>query len=337
MVDVVDVYRDVLMHCSKMQKYNVFKLLMLFGIMAVFSFGLVAESHAADSAAAREAAKKKRARALAVDSEDKPYVSGNTVNFSRLYWSLGKFELDDDEAIDYFIRINDCNLYKRYFYDEFEWNRIQEATRTYIKTNLTNFPTRFEIVRPIEFSRYNVEEAYFQLEEEFIADEVKRIDFFSHDVRADDSECADYRMYDVYPVDIMLELTRPFSFEYVPVENDLARLYLDEIERAFEDAHFKFKKLHYKRLAYMKLKVEISQFKGTKVAALSEGGSKAIVYGRINGVEIYADSALTKPLYYENMSQKRKRRLAKSRRNTEDEDEKKEKSDNPFERATESK
>ena len=306
-----------------------FRFLALLAVLAAFLFTDIAESYAGDV----KSSSKRRSKMEQRQGDDKPYVPGNALNFSRLYWTLGKFEIDDNEAIDYFIRINDCKLYKRYFYDEFEWKRIQEATKSYIKNNLTNFPTRFEIVRPIEFGRYNVADAYFELEEEFIADEVKRIDFVSHDVRHADSECADYNMYDVYPVDIMLELTRPFSFEFVPVENDLARLYLDEIERAFEDNDFKYKKMHYKRTAYMKLKVEISQFKGTKVAPLSEGGSKAIVYGRINGVEVYADVGLQRPLYYENLSQKRKRRIAKKRA-SEEEVEQEPESDNPFERAS---
>lgn len=310
------------------KKYMNYKMLAITLLAAIFTFTTIAESFASDFRTGKRRSSKQQE-----SSEEKPYVAGNVINFSRLYWSLGKFELDDASAVDYFIRINDCNLYKRYFYDEFEWKRIQEATKNYIKTNLTNFPTRFEIVRPIEFDRYNVADEYFELNEEYIADEVKRIDFFSRDIRYDDSDCADYNMYEVYPVDIMLELTRPFTLKYVPVERDLARLYLDEIERRFEDSNFTYKKQHYKRSAYMKLKVEISQYKGTKIAPLSEGGSKAIVFGRINGVEVYADSTLEKPLYYENMVQKRKRRIAVKKEKPAEE--KKPVSDNPFERAAE--
>lgn len=283
-----------------------FNKVFFFGVLCLSAINLVI----APARAERQAVK--------VD-EAKPYVKANHQNFSRLYWALGKFEIQDDQAIDEFIKINDCGFFEQYYFDDFEWDRVREATRNYIKTNLAEFPTRFEIIRPIELGTYDVEGQYFDILPDFKADEVKQISFYTYQDRL--APCVDYELYKRYPFELILSLTRPFTFTEVPVETELAKLYLEDLERQFENLNFKTKEQRYKRVVYMNIKAQMVRYKTTKYASAADGGAKAVVFGRIDAIEIYSDPALTRPLYFEEMSKKRRRRIVRKETPEEDESE----------------
>jgi len=89
------------------------------------------------------------------------YILGTYLELTKLYWTLNKFDINDNQAIENFLIITECDLYKRYHDNEFEWTQIIEDTRKYIANNLPMWPTTYEIIIPLYLDRYDIENKIF--------------------------------------------------------------------------------------------------------------------------------------------------------------------------------
>ncbi len=57
------------------------------------------------------------------------YATPNMQNLSKLYWRLGVFNPDDKKIIDNYLIINECDVYRNFYRDDFEWANVRDATR----------------------------------------------------------------------------------------------------------------------------------------------------------------------------------------------------------------
>ena len=103
---------------------------------------------------------------------------------------------------------------------------------------------------------------------------------------------------------------------------ELAELYLEEARAYYEHMPHYLKTRKYEKVAYLRLKVSLFQYKET-VRAMS-GYDRAVVYGRLEGIEIYADYKKLKPLYVKEIKD---RRIRKKRKRDAKKSTKKKKSD----------
>ena len=84
-------------------------------------------------------------------------------------------------------------------------------------------------------------------------------------------------------------------------------MYLDEARRKFEYLPAKLQMSEYERRAYMRLKIRITKYKETTRGIA--GDLRAVVFGKIEGVEVYADTKKMKPMYISEIKDKRLRRF----------------------------
>lgn len=245
------------------------------------------------------------------DQEETEFVPTTFRNLSKLYWAIGKLSLNDNQAIDNYMRINECAIYLDYYQNEFEWRRIREAARQAIKLQIEQdeFPEHFEVIREIQLGKYNMEDEYFELKPGSKMNSITRIDVITNTIGP---ICGRRGEIENYPLNIILTLTPPMELTKLPVPPELARLYLDKILREYEGLPDRLKK-QYKdaRRAYVRLKVKIMQFRETQRVGpvTSDAGlMRAVVLGHLQGFEVYADRELTMPLYTKKVEFKRARR-----------------------------
>lgn len=236
------------------------------------------------------------------------YVEPNYSNISKMYWAIGKFDVSDDKMIDYYLMINECELYQQYFNNDFEWKKIEDATRELIQNNMQQFPTHFEIMSAISLGRYNEDKEEFEIED---ADKVRgkrRLDLEMNQLGYKEVCSHAGYIYD-YPDNIIVILNRPLVIEKIPVKRELARLYIEEAKSFYDSLPTALQMQHYQRLAFLRLKIHITQYKDT--IRITGGAVRAVVFGRIDGYEIYADQDKLKPLYYKSFEGGRFSRLHK--------------------------
>ncbi|MEZ5918786.1 MAG: DUF4852 domain-containing protein [Alphaproteobacteria bacterium] len=236
------------------------------------------------------------------------YEEGTVAGFSKLYWRLGKFDIENDEDIDNFLMINECDLYRDYFHNEFEWHDIRKAGREHIQKQKKNFPLRFTFMQPINLADYNFKKEGFN-----IADEYKILGVLRFEMMATDnkSKICD-RDYPIprYPKGLIVQLSRPFSLDFLPLDQEKAEKFNAEKTEDFMKLSADKQTndiLYDMRKVYLVMNVRLYSYQ--EDIKTKEGPWLAGFLGILEGYEIYADQARTELLYAESF----RRRKRKSR------------------------
>jgi hypothetical protein len=239
-----------------------------------------------------------------LDKETTPtdeYVDPDFENLSHAYWAIGKFLETNNKAVDNFLLINECDLYQKYYYNEFEWAKLRDAARLHIRRNLATFPTTFEILVPIHLGQYDTSKEQFEIMPDSQMSATRRIDALVNS--ASGGICGITGEIDGYPRNIIVVLSRPFALLNLPVKREIAN---DFIDNAFEDHNPNQVNKLRMRTAYLRLKIRLSQYKET--VYMQQGGLRAVVMATLEGVEVYGDKKRTKLLYSKAISTKRMRK-----------------------------
>jgi hypothetical protein len=94
-----------------------------------------------------------------------------------------------------------------------------------------------------------------------------------------------------YPRNIVVSLNRPFSLKSFPVDPRIAELYIMQTR-----LDYKAKRISkYKRVAYLRFKLRMMQFK--EDIQPSQSSAFAVIYAMLEGWDVFADAAETKPMY----------------------------------------
>ncbi|MBI4031557.1 MAG: DUF4852 domain-containing protein [Proteobacteria bacterium] len=232
------------------------------------------------------------------------YLPTTFQNLSRLYWGIGKFAPDDIDAVNRYLLINECEMYQQYYYNDFEWSKILETTRSFLKENSNKFPTRYEVMVPIFLGRYDMDKEEFDLLDKSKVLGTRKIDVIVNGMK---KICGVSDNIPGYPRDIIVILSQPLSLTRIPVGRELAQLYLEETSRTFSNLPPHLQMIGYERTAYLRLKVRLMQYKDTTL--VNSRDVRAVIFGQLEGIEVYADGNKEKLLYKEDRLKKRLRRV----------------------------
>lgn len=249
----------------------------------------------------------------AIAFNEEKYVDPTFENLAHLYWALGLLNVSDNDMIDNFIAITECELYQTYVNNDLEWKEIRESTRKYLRENYKVFPTDFKITIPLYLGRYNTEGEYFEVDQKESSILAARKIETIYTTRF--GACGINGEVIGYPLNLVLYLNRPFSLPQVPVEKELARLYLEEINMKYAPRNSNnpraVRKQSAVRPAYLQLMFHVHSYKET--IPTPSGMLKAVVYSQIDYIRVYADYEGEKILYEKNMfdldSRARKKRV----------------------------
>lgn len=234
------------------------------------------------------------------------YVSPEYSNLAKAYWSIGKFNLNNDAAIDNFLRITECDLYKVYYHNEFEWGKIRELTRQSIQANMHKFPTQFEVMQPVYIGDYDIEKGEFAVDPESLMTSVRKIDVAYN---SKESVCGSKgQEIEEYPRNIIVYLNRPVVFARLPMPQELAEVFINYADREKESLPIDLRRKSGVRTAFLRLKVRLVQYKDT-VRVAANAPVRALVLTQLEGIEVYADAAKTQLLFRQDIATKKLRRM----------------------------
>lgn len=249
----------------------------------------------------------------AQEAEDQPqeekseeYVEATLENFSRAYWRFRKFDIEDRDAIDNYMRINECDLYREYYHNEFEWSGIRNATKEFLIANKKKFPENFQFVQPISLGEYDFEKKGFNVAKEYRLNGVKRFEIASKSVGVD--VCGDNMPIHNYPKVIALELTRPLIFEFFEVDPELAEEVLAEKMDDYENlpaANKTRQSFLEAREVVMVAKVKMFAYKPSDFQS-RHGYYLAKMLGILEEIEVYADKDRKQLLYRKDLRRKKR-------------------------------
>ena len=228
------------------------------------------------------------------------YEKPTMKNLANLYWALGFLDIENNEHVDNYLKLTECDIYKQYIASEFEWNDIRDATRRFIKKNRDQFPVRFELVQEIKITDYDVKRHAFKINPKYQIQSYRRFQMMTVDSYIDYMFCGGSKLLNMegYPSGVILELSRPFSLTYVPAPLKVAKEYIKTKNTEFQKLRDAAKKAENKydlRIAYLVMQVKI--FASRKIQKTRDGESLLQTMAILEGYEVYGDPG-RKLLFY---------------------------------------
>ncbi len=275
-----------------MFKLKYLQIIVLFALFLVFGGGGTS-LHAEES---KEEEPKKNNSA---------YQKITVENLSHLYWAVGKHKLGNDEAVDNFLFINECDIYQSFASQEFEWQSIRESGKDFIRQNISSFPLRFEFVQALKVKDYDFRREGFDVLDKHKIYSTRRFEMFA--ANALHAICGRRDNIAHYPKVLVIELTRPFSMLFLPVEPETAKKYIASKELFFKSLpkHKQTKEFLYdSRNIYVVMKVKLFSYQGD--SQTPEGIDRADVMGVLEGYDVYADQERTLLLHSESFRRRKK-------------------------------
>lgn len=207
-------------------------------------------------------------------------------NLSKLYWRLGAFDFEDEEAIGNYIKINDCKIYTEYVNDDLEWREILATMKKHLKTHYDTFPLNFQFVLELHLGRYDPEKGGFPLVDKTGFKDAKRIGVDSIDNNLD--ICYSSDPIKDYPKGLIVILDKPFTLDFLKVDEHVAQAYILRKKSEYSNMSEDKRITYYERPAYLRLRMTFSQYHGNMNGESAQ--VTALIYGHINGYEIFEDS-----------------------------------------------
>ena len=212
-------------------------------------------------------------------------------NNARLYWLLHVYSVDNDDMIDNYLKATECDLYSRFFLNEFEWRKVREATRTYLDKFKHTFPRRFEYIQPLSLDRYNFDLKGFPLEEGSVFYQSTRLEMSSYMENGDKCGNQSITKLKGYPPMAMLSIKQPFKLSFIRANEEMAKEYLKFLESKQIDQTRG-------RPAYIRFRVRIDSYLGEEFASQQIYGNFS---GAIESIEVFADREMLFKLYEQPM------------------------------------
>src|SRR6185503_12208850 len=81
-----------------------------------------------------------------------------TITFSNLVKTMVRFNalsLKDDDLLEEYAMITDCDLFKYFYPDDFKWNQVKAAIRESVNMNVATFPTEYQYDTKVQLARYD--------------------------------------------------------------------------------------------------------------------------------------------------------------------------------------
>lgn len=215
------------------------------------------------------------------------YEKPTMQKLSQMYWGISHNDINRDEHIDNFMMINECDIYKDYFHNEFEWRDVREASRAFIQANRKTFPLRFEFVQPLKLGEYDISKKRFDILPDYKILGIRRFEMLPPGYR--DEICGNSWNIEGYPRGLVIELSRPFMLSYLTVEPELAEEFIKEKLKIFNSLKSYAQtqsNLFDTRDAFLIMKVKFFASKGE--TKMQEGIALANVLGVLEGFDVYA-------------------------------------------------
>jgi hypothetical protein len=208
-------------------------------------------------------------------------------NLSKLYWRLGAFDFDDDTAIGNYLKINDCKIFSEYLNDDLEFKEIIKVMKAHLKQESPTFPLNYQFLLELHLGKYDTERQGFPLVDRTAFIDAKRIEVDSIDYNQE--ICFDQGTIKDYPKSVVILLPEPLTLDFIKIDEHVAQAYILRKKSEYSKLSDEKKIRAYERDAFLRLRVTFSQYHGNLRGDI--GQTMAILFGTIDGYEIFEDSA----------------------------------------------
>lgn len=214
------------------------------------------------------------------------YIPASYQSLTRLTWRFNLHPLSDDAAIDDYMRITNCPLYRNYYEHDFLWQRVREGVRRDIRYYSSHFPDRFEMTGGIELGRYDFPTSSFIVPEKYSLSRAGYLEIPIDNVW--ESICTESYRSRLFPMFIRLSADNPFSLTHIPVPPNEAKPLIERLST------YRYKNVYTDRMAMMRVRVRMT---GIRTYAPDSISPHLVYRGQLDEIAIFEDPAMTKLIW----------------------------------------
>lgn len=220
------------------------------------------------------------------DKYTKQYIQPTVENISKLYWKKDVLDTSNDLAIDNFLLINECDLYQKFYDDDFEWLRIRDAAREMLKENKDSFSHQFKMLIPVDLGRYDMKRRGFPLINNTAFQDLRRVEIGGNSNLA--KICEKSGLIEHYPKNLILILNKPFSYDFVNLDEHIAQAYIIRQKYNKIDRPRELQGQNFDRLAFARIRITFSKYQGETKGR--DNFPLGIMFGNLDGIDIFEDA-----------------------------------------------
>lgn len=213
------------------------------------------------------------------------YATPNMKNLSKLYWRLGVFNPNDKKVIDNYLIINECDVYRNFMNDDFEWANVREATKQMLAEKSPAFTNQFKILVPIDLGRYDMDRGGFDLMNDTAFINSRRVQVTGSTTSF--SDCGQQADLAGYPSNVVMILNKPFTFNFVKVDEHVAQAFLLRKRYNTTPLPRELRNKGFQRPAFARMRVTFVRYQGTN--DLQGGRKQAVIFGKLDGIDVFED------------------------------------------------
>lgn len=215
-----------------------------------------------------------------------PYLEGMV----DLLFSNGFVDPNDAEQLRDYVLVKDCDLFKRYFTDDFMWNKIRNRIIADSKTLQNHVDNRYVLDVRFWVTRYNFNTKAFDIRPDSQLDNVNLLTLYTASNGVACSKAKGIERFNKLPSQYQLRLDTPLSLYRIPMAENMGRKILAAMDKTKlpNEAH---------RILYGMVYLTVDSVMGTD-------GNQAVLLGRVDKLEFYLDQARTRrirTLYYSDL------------------------------------
>ncbi len=238
----------------------------------------------------------------AINFKGDDYKYGNYPNTTYLYWSFGLPDISNDSHVDYFLQVNECELFKKYYGNEFEWGPLRETTREFLSNKRDKFSRKLYFDLPIKVGQYNIENGHFGVISTNFNSGQR--DFFPYLDTRQAVNCGigrgvkqEDKFFYVYPLEPVFRFIRPLMVPHIKVDEETAK----ELVQGWKDV---YTNLDQNRFLAIRLFITVTKYSGFQDFQKEDNVPVFLSY--INGYQIYKTMNMQELLYTKSYKTRRK-------------------------------
>lgn len=229
------------------------------------------------------------------------YVKPSTETLLNTLVRFGAIDLMQDKVLDAYTQVMDCDVYLKYFSDEFKWQKVRPVVRDHVKNEIATYPTGFRYETKVQLGRYDFKKKIYPFTEKA---QRFNINAFSID-RHFSEKCRVVTLYDsakIIPTSYKFVLASPINIDGLPLDEKDGNALFNRMEKDGNVDHMVYARINLRVtfIAPIDFKEDLSEKEKfalrSKVLQSATGGAIRID-SRLDSIEYYEDEAMTRLVY----------------------------------------
>lgn len=100
------------------------------------------------------------------------YIKPTWGDLLRTMIRFNAIDLGDDNLLDGYAAVAECELYSFYYKDDFKWNQVRKSIRQSTEMNLSNYPVYYHFDTELQLDRYDFRDKIYRFQEKSIINKV---------------------------------------------------------------------------------------------------------------------------------------------------------------------